>query len=135
MSNNRRYLLLSKTNINEYPLMLEFIDNRKPYVPRPDDALDDYEPVLMNPTDHTVRDGIDALGIDITWLDDPKDGTAPVRVDEEDANHGIIGLWDVLDSELFPLIYAAKQQNNVRSASMTHAYLSTYMKTGACPAL
>ena len=115
--------------------MQEFIDNRKPYVPRPDDALDDYEPVLMNPTDHTVRDGIDALGIEITWLDDPKDGTAPVRVDEADANHGVIGLWDVLDSELFPLIYAAKQQNNVRSASMTHAYLSTYMKTGVCPAL
>ena len=82
MPNERRYILLSKANINEYPLMQEFIDNRKPYVPRPDDALDDYEPVLMNPTDHTVRDGIDALGIEITWLDDPKDGTAPVRVDE-----------------------------------------------------
>ena len=135
MPNERRYILLSKANINEYPLMQEFIDNRKPYVARPDDAPEDYEPVLMNPTDHTVRDGIDALGIDITWLDDPKDGTAPMRVDEADANHGVIGLWDVLDSELFPLIYAAKQQGNVRSASMTHAYLSIYMKTGVCPTL
>ena len=135
MPNERRYLLLSKANINEYPLMQAFIDNRKPYVPRPDDALDDYEPVLMNPTDHTVRDGIDALGIVITWLDDPKDGTAPVRVDEADANHGVIGLWDVLDSELFPLIYAAKQQGSTRSVSMTHKFLSTYLTTGVCPAL
>ena len=135
MPNERRYLLLSKTNINTYPLMQEFIDNRKPYVPTPADAPEDYEPVLMNPTDHTVRDGIDALGIEITWLDDPKDGTAPVRVDEEDATHGIIGLWDVLDSEIFPLIYAAKQQGSTRSVSMTHAYLSIYMKTGVCPTL
>ena len=26
MANNRRYLLLSKTNINTYPLMQEFIE-------------------------------------------------------------------------------------------------------------
>jgi len=135
MANNRRYLLLSKTNINNYPLMQEFIDNRKPYVARPDDAPEDYEPVLMNPTDHTVRDGIDALGIKITWLDDPQDGTAPVRVDEEDATHGILALWAVLDSELLPLITAAKSQGSDRSVSMTHTYLATYLNTGACPAL